>query len=75
MGGRDRLCLKINWVGFFFFSATQEIGCLICTMWAFPFKRGGSKNKLIQGGKYIFWGWSQAASVTLQIIENSLVGL
>lgn len=36
---------------------------------------GGRKNKLIQGGKSICWGWSQAASVTLQFIENGLVGL
>lgn len=35
----------------------------------------GGGNKLIQGGKSICRGWSQAASVTLQFIENGLVGL
>lgn len=53
------------------FAATQEIGCLIGTVWVFL----GGGDKLIQGGKYIFWGWRQAARVTLQFIENSLVGL
>lgn len=30
---------------------------------------------MIQRGKSICWGWSQVASVTLQCIENGLVGL
>lgn len=68
MGGRKERDFK----GKLAFAETQEIGCLICTVWVFL---GGGTHKLIQGGKYIFWGWSQAASVTLQFIENSLVGL
>lgn len=68
MGGRrGRLCLRESC----FCSNTGN--WLICLCVGFPW--GGEKNKLIQGDKSICWGWILAASVTLQFIENGLVGL